>query len=68
MFFQQMTTICFCERTFSDRFSPSQQNVNANVLNFAETAVRIRRKKCYSKTVGVSLEKKESMEESCDKI
>lgn len=53
-----MTTICFSELTFSDRFSPAQRNVNANMRRFAEAAVRIRREKCYVKSVGVLLERK----------
>lgn len=34
------TTICFLEQAYSDFFSISQQDINTNVLKFAEMAVR----------------------------
>lgn len=34
------TTICFLEQAYLDIFSTSQQDINTNVLKFAEMAVR----------------------------
>lgn len=34
------TTICFLEQAYPDIFRTSQQDINTNVLKFAEMAVR----------------------------